>query len=91
MTKRDKKKRINTYFRQTTREFKAARQTQVYSHINRNLPYKIFEVSKTQFLNKVKQVNIMKRKRLNLLGKYSSKMKRGRVSVKAQKSNSLQK
>ena len=91
MAKRDKKKRLNTYFRQTAREFKAARQTQVYSHLNRNLPYKIFKISKTQFLNKVKQVNIVKRKRLNLHGKHSFKIKRGRVSIKAQKSNSLQK
>jgi len=78
MAKKDKKKRFNTYFRQTVKEFKSARQTQVYSHINRNLPYKIFNISKTQFLNKVKQVNIMKRKRkkLNIPGKHSFKIKR---------------
>jgi hypothetical protein len=75
MAKRDKKKRTNTYFRQTAKEFKAARQTQVYSHINRNLPYKIFNISKTQFLNKVKKINIMKRKRLVVLGKQPFKIK----------------
>lgn len=77
MAKRDKKKRTNTYFRQTAKEFKAARQTQIYSHINRNLPYKIFKISKPQFLNKVKKVNIMKRKKrkLNTPRKYSFKIK----------------
>lgn len=78
MAKRDKKKRFNTHFRQTAKEFKAARQTQVYSHINRNLPYKIFSITKTQFLNKVKQINIIKGKRFNLLGKYSAKTKKAR-------------
>lgn len=78
MAKRDKKRRLNVHFRQTTKEFKSARQAQVYSHLNRNLPYKIFKVSKTQFLNKVKQVNILKkkRKRLNVSEKYLFKMKR---------------
>lgn len=78
MTKRDKKRRINTNFRQTVKEFKAARQTQIYSHINRNLPYRIFKISKPQFLNKVKQVNIIKRKKKkrNISGKYLFKMKK---------------
>lgn len=39
-----KKKRINTYFRQTAKSFKAAKQTQIFSHINRNLPYRIYGV-----------------------------------------------
>lgn len=78
MTKRDKKRRTNTNFRQTVREFKAARQTQVYSHINRNLPYRIFKVSKPQFLSKVKQINITRRKKKkrNISGKYSFKIKK---------------
>jgi hypothetical protein len=90
MTKRGKK-RFNTYFRQTAKAFRAARQTQIYAHLKRNLPYRIFNISKTQFLNKLKKVNIAKRKRLTLLGKHSLKMRKGKVSVKAQKPNSLQK
>jgi len=78
MVKRDNKKRSNTHFRQTAREFRSARQAQVYSHLNRNLPYKIFKITKTQFLNKVKKVNIInrKRKKLNLLEKHTFKMKK---------------
>ena len=91
MAKKDKKKRLNTYFRQTAKEFKAARQTQIYSHINRNLPYKIFKISKPQFLSKVKQVNIMKRKRLSPFGKHSFKIRKGKSSTRAQKLPSPQK
>ena len=76
MTKRDKK-RFNTYFRQTAKEFKAIRQTQIYAHLKRNIPYKIFNISKRQFLNKVKQINIIKGKKFNLLRKhYSENVKR---------------
>ena len=85
------KRRLNTYFRQTAKEFKAARQTQIYAHINRNLPYKIFKVSKSQFLNKVKKVNIMKRKGLNSLGKHSFKIRKGKSSIRTQKRPSPQK
>lgn len=90
MTKRDKQKRFNTHFRQTIKEFKSARQAQTYSHLNRNLPYKIFKVTKTQFLNKVKQVNIMKNKKLSLLGKYSYKIRK-ESSAKTQKPSSSKK
>ena len=62
MAKRGKK-RINTNFRQTAKEFKSARQAQVYSHLNRNLAHKIFSVSKIQFLNKVKLINIASKKK----------------------------
>ncbi|MBU0572077.1 hypothetical protein KKH23_00755 [Patescibacteria group bacterium] len=74
MTKRDKK-RFNTHFRQTVKEFKAARQTQIYSHLKRNIPYKIFKISKPQFLSKVKKSNILKRKKLTFFGKQPFKMK----------------
>lgn len=50
MAKNKKAKRDNIYFRQTPREFKAARQTQVYYHINRNLPYRIYQFSKNHFM-----------------------------------------
>lgn len=85
MAKKDKKRRLNIHFRQTVREFKSARQAQIYSHLNRNLPYKIFKVSKTQFLNKVKQINIMKNKRLDLLGKHPYKTKKEKSSASPQK------
>ena len=72
---RKNKKRTNTHFRQSAKEFKAARQTQVYSHINRNLPYRIFKISKPQFLNKIKKLNIIKRKTTSVPKKYLSKTK----------------
>ena len=50
MTKSSKGKRLNIYFRQTAKEFKSARQTQVYSHIKRNLPYRIFSFTKERII-----------------------------------------
>jgi hypothetical protein len=44
-----KGKRVNTYFRQTAKAFKAARQTKVFTHIKRNLPYRIFQYTKDKF------------------------------------------
>ena len=41
MANKKGKRRINTYFRQTAKAFRAARQTQVFSHIKRNIPYTI--------------------------------------------------
>lgn len=46
MAKKGGSKRINTYFRQTAKSFKAARQTQIFSHIKRNLPFTILKFSK---------------------------------------------
>jgi len=43
-------KRINTYFRQTAKAFKAARQTAIFSHINRNITYRIYNFSKDVFV-----------------------------------------
>lgn len=40
-----KKKRINTYFRQTSKAFDALRQTRTYYHINRNINYAINKYS----------------------------------------------
>lgn len=84
MTKRAKK-RFNTNFRQTVKEFKSARQAQVYAHLNRNLPHNIFKITKTQFLNNVKKINIKnrKRKKINIAEKRIFKMKK--VTKKSQK------
>ena len=49
MGKLGKQKRKNIYFRQTPKEFKSQRQTEVYYHINRNLPYTLFQFSKEKF------------------------------------------
>jgi len=49
-------KRLNIYFRQTAKSFRAARQTQIFSHINRNLPYRIFQFSKSRFSNQVMRI-----------------------------------
>lgn len=59
-------RRLNIYFRQTAKAFKAARQTAVFSHINRNLPYRMYQFSKERFLqgarvlNRFSQVNKFK-------------------------------
>lgn len=42
-------KRFNTNFRQTGSSIKAARQTQIYSHINRNIPQRIYMFTKDKF------------------------------------------
>jgi len=52
-----KAKRANIYFRQTARSFKAAKQTQVFSHINRNLPYRIFSLTKDVFAERIRRLN----------------------------------
>jgi len=44
-----RQKRDNIYFRQTPREFRAAKQTSVFAHINRNLPFRVYNFSKKQF------------------------------------------
>ena len=63
MGRERKKKGINTYFRQTAKSFKAARQTQVFSHINRNLPYNIYKMSKRQFNTQLQKINRFKSKK----------------------------
>lgn len=46
----EKKRRDNIYFRQTAREFRGARQAAVWAKINRNLPYRLFHMTKDVFL-----------------------------------------
>lgn len=50
-------KRLNTYFRQTSKAFKAARQTKIFSHLNRNLPYNIVKYSTTYLKKNYKMFN----------------------------------
>ena len=57
MGKLGKQKRKNIYFRQTPKEFKSQRQTEVYYHINRNLPYTLFQFSKEKFSAHLKKVS----------------------------------
>lgn len=61
MVRGSKKKRVNTYFRQTAKSFKAAKQTQVYSHINRNLPYNVYKITKRQFFIQLQKINRLNR------------------------------
>lgn len=58
-------RRLNINFRHSSRDFSAARQASVWSNINRNLPYKIFHVSKEVFLkgkSKLRNVETEKQK-----------------------------
>jgi len=55
--KKHKERRLNIYFRQTAKAFRAARQTQVFSHINRNIPYRIYKFSKEKVLYQVQRAN----------------------------------
>jgi hypothetical protein len=52
-----KQRRLNIYFRQTAKAFRAARQTQVFYHINKNLPYRIYKFSKEKILSQVQKAN----------------------------------
>ena len=52
-----RKKRLNINFRQTSKAFKSAKQTQIFSHINRNLPYNVYKMSKNRFLNQLQKIN----------------------------------
>lgn len=52
-----KAKRRNIHFRQTPKSFKAARQTQIFSHINRNLPYNVYKITTRQFNRRVEKIN----------------------------------
>ena len=44
-----KAKRKNIYFRQTPKEFGAERQTATFSVMNRNVPYRVYQFSKSKF------------------------------------------
>jgi len=52
-----KRKRINTYFRQTSKAFGALRQTRTYYHINRNITHAINKYSLKNIPKKVLGAN----------------------------------
>ncbi|KKQ37878.1 MAG: hypothetical protein US53_C0007G0017 [Candidatus Woesebacteria bacterium GW2011_GWA1_37_7] len=64
----DKKRarRFNINFKQTASSLRAARQTQIFSHLNRNLPYRIYMYSRSNFMKNLTRLN----KRF-VKGKYS--------------------
>jgi len=66
----ERKRRINIHFRQTAKAFRAARQTKVFAHINRNLPFRMYQFSKERFNRGTQYIN---RKYLN---KFTSLRKR---------------
>ena len=49
MPKAGRTRRFNINFRQTAKAFRAARQSQIFIHINKNLPYRIYQFSKKRF------------------------------------------
>ena len=49
--------RKNIYFRQDARSFAVDRQTQIYSYINRSIPYRLFVFSKQKFQNNLERLN----------------------------------
>lgn len=57
-----KKGKRNTYFRQTPKSFKADKQTQIFSHINRSLPYKLYKISKDRFRERLRYAKKMMNK-----------------------------
>lgn len=57
MTNNTSGKRRNIYFRQTPKEFRASAQNEIYSHIKRNLPYRIYRYSQERFKKSITFVN----------------------------------
>lgn len=62
-------RRINIYFRQTAKAFKAARQTAVFSHINRNLPYRMYQFSKERFNRGIQYISTKQHNKFTSLRK----------------------
>ncbi len=57
MSRTGKEKRRNINFRQTPREFASRRQTQVFLHFNRNLPYKVYQFSRRLFERQMTKIS----------------------------------
>lgn len=55
MTKQ-KGRRINTYFRQSAKAFRVARQTQVFYHLKRNIPYNMYKFSRSHFTKQLTNI-----------------------------------
>ncbi|OGM05565.1 hypothetical protein A2715_05785 [Candidatus Woesebacteria bacterium RIFCSPHIGHO2_01_FULL_39_32] len=56
--KAKKNKRTNIHFRQTSKEFRAQKQNQVYSVMNRNLPYRVYNFSKNLFNDQLQKLKL---------------------------------
>ncbi|OGM12431.1 hypothetical protein A2Z22_04630 [Candidatus Woesebacteria bacterium RBG_16_34_12] len=59
----ERRKRININFRQTAKSFRAARQTQIFSHLNRNLPYNLYRATKEKFLLNLQKISSFKKEK----------------------------
>ena len=82
-----KGKRINTYFRQTAKAFRAARQTQIFSRIKRNLPYNVFKFSRSVIFNQTRKIRAkIKKENLN----YARKIEKTKDSSPKTKKSSDQ-
>ncbi len=57
MTKEGKSPRSNIYFRQTPKEFRSAKQAEVYEHIQMNIPYRILNFTKDKLTSAFTQVH----------------------------------
>ena len=57
MARTGKEKKRNIYFRQTPKEFRSIRQTQVFLHFNKNLPYKVYHFSKKLFERQMTKIS----------------------------------
>src|SRR3990167_252359 len=55
-TIRDRRK--NVHFRQTPKEFRAQKQNQIYSVMNRNLPYRVYNFSKNLFNDQLQKLKL---------------------------------
>ena len=74
--------RTNIHFRQTPKEFRAQKQNQVYSVMNRNLPYRVYNFSKSLFDDQLLKMKIK-------VSKFSAKLpKNTKKPVSSRKINS---
>ena len=80
MTQKNKSKRDNIYFRQTPKEFRSARQTQIWQHINKNLPYRIYQFSKYHFLTNLNRLKNQYNKVTTKFPKNSRKIKNTEIT-----------
>lgn len=82
MAKKGKQsRRFNTYFRQTAKAFRAARQTQVFSHIKRNLPYGILRLTKDKFIKGIEAISLKGRAKKEKISRKKLPKKYAKKSV----------
>ena len=51
-----KQRRLNFYFRQTARQFKATKQASVFAKVKRTLPYTILNLSRSLFKEQLRKI-----------------------------------